>query len=128
LVGAITARAEAQTIRLALIYALLDCKDEIDVVHLRAGIAVWEYCEASAVRIFGNALGDPVADKILNALRQAGDTGMTRTAIRDLFNRHQNEGRITQALELLESVGRARMEMHSTNGRSTETWFAVEGW
>jgi hypothetical protein len=127
LVGAITARAEAQTIRLALIYALLDCKDEIDVVHLRAGIAVWEYCEASAVRIFGNALGDPVADKILNALRQAGDTGMTRTAIRDLFHRHQHEGRITQALELLESTGRARMEMHSTNGRSTETWFAVEG-
>jgi Protein of unknown function (DUF3987) len=52
LLGAITARAEAQTIRLALIYCLLDGKDQIDVEHLRAAIAVWEYCETSAARIF----------------------------------------------------------------------------
>jgi hypothetical protein len=127
LVGAITGRAEAQTTRLALIYALLDCKDEIDVLHLRAGIAVWEYCEASAVRIFGNASGDPIADKILSALRHAGAAGMTRTNIRDLLGRHQNEGPIAQALELLESTGRARTVKQSTPGRPTETWFAVEG-
>ena len=39
LLGAITARAEAQTVRLALVYALLDCKDEIDAAHLGAAIA-----------------------------------------------------------------------------------------
>jgi hypothetical protein len=127
LVGAITARSEAQSIRLALIYALLDCKDKIDVVHLRAGIAVWEYSEASAARIFGNALGDPVADDILNALRHTGAVGMTRTAIRDLFKRHQGKHRITEALEHLESTGRAKMVKQSTPGRSSETWFAVEG-
>ena len=33
LVGAVTARAEAQTVRLALLYALLDSKDEIDELH-----------------------------------------------------------------------------------------------
>jgi hypothetical protein len=36
LLGAVTARAEAQTIRLALIYALLDGAAEIDEPHLRA--------------------------------------------------------------------------------------------
>jgi Protein of unknown function (DUF3987) len=42
LLGAVLARAEAQTIRLALIYALLDRTDRIDVPHLEAALAVWE--------------------------------------------------------------------------------------
>ena len=64
LLGAIIARAEAQTIRLALVYALLDGSDQIDLPHLEAALAVWEYCELSAVHIFGSAIGDPVADEI----------------------------------------------------------------
>ena len=89
LLGAVTARAEAQVVRLALVYALLDGKSEMDEPHLKAALALWEYCEASAVRIFGDALGDPVADEINRALQQAGVGGMTRTAIRDLFGRNQ---------------------------------------
>jgi hypothetical protein len=124
LLGAVTARAEAQTIRLALVYALLDSKDEIDVAHLRAGIAVWEYCESSAVRIFGKSLGDPIADEIRLALRQASSAGMTRTAIRDLFGRHRSGDRIGAALGLLITKGLARMEIVTTRGRPSETWFA----
>src|SRR5262249_51609515 len=127
LLGAITARAEAQTIRLALIYTLLDYKNEIDVPHLRAALAVWEYCEASAARIFGKALGDPVADEIMLALRQAGSAGMTRTAIRDLFGRHRSGDRIGAALGLLTTKGRARMETGTTGGRPEERWFAIGG-
>jgi hypothetical protein len=48
LLGEITNRAEAQTIRLALVYALLDQSAQIDIVHLDAGLAVWRFCEASA--------------------------------------------------------------------------------
>jgi hypothetical protein len=131
LLGAITARGEAQVIRLALIYALLDCSAQggvqISVKHLDAAIAVWEYCEASAARIFGNALGDPVADEILRALRHAGKGGMSRTAIRDLFGRHRSADRVGQALALLLSSGRARMESKPTDGRPSELWFAVGG-
>jgi len=83
LLGAVTARAEAQCIRLALIYALLDGAANIDLPHVKAALAVWEYCEASAAHIFGASLGDNVADEILRALRHAGRDGMTRTAIRD---------------------------------------------
>ena len=127
LLGAITARAEAQCVRLALIYALLDQQESIDVPHLRAALAVCEYCEASAARIFGNALGDPVADEILRALLQAGSAGMTRTAIRDLFGRHRSGDRIGIALALLITKGRARMEQKVTGGRPSETWFAAKG-
>lgn len=45
LLGAVTARAEAQVIRLSLIFALLDSKDNIDTAHLEAAIAVWTYCD-----------------------------------------------------------------------------------
>lgn len=124
LLGAVTARAEAQTVRLALIYALLDGRNEIDEPHLRAALAVWEYCDASAARIFGNALGDPVADDILRALQQAAANGMTRTAIRDLFGRHKSGDRIGAALAQLAVRGRARMEVRETGGRPVERWFA----
>src|SRR5439155_1842808 len=41
LLGSVIGRAEAQVIRLALVYALLDCTHRIDVAHLEAAMAVW---------------------------------------------------------------------------------------
>jgi hypothetical protein len=55
LLGAMTARAEAQVVRLALIFALLDRCTKIDTDHLRAAIAVWEYAAASTARIFSDS-------------------------------------------------------------------------
>jgi hypothetical protein len=127
LLGAVVARGEAQTVRLALIYALLDGADEIGLPHLEAALAVWEYCEASAIHIFGRAVGDPVADEILRALQQAGADGMTRTAIRDLLGRNKTSDRINIALQLLHTMGRARPETRGTSGttgRPAEVWFA----
>jgi Protein of unknown function (DUF3987) len=125
LLGAVTARAEAQCIRLAMIYALLDGARQIDEAHLKAGLAVWEYCEASAVHIFGNASGDPVLDEPLAALKQAGEAGMTRWVIRDHFGRHQSGDRIATALANLLSAGKVRCETVATGGRPAETWFAT---
>ncbi len=55
LAAAVCGRAEAQTMRLAMLYALLDGSDEIRVEHLKAGLAVWRYCEESALCIFGSS-------------------------------------------------------------------------
>jgi hypothetical protein len=125
--GAIMARAEAQTIRLALLHTLLDGRNEIDVDHFKAALALWEYVEASVVAIWGDMLGDPVADEILRALRQAGDGGMSRTGIRDLFGRHGKTDQIDRALTLLEVASRARCETQRTGGRPGEYWFAAAG-
>jgi Protein of unknown function (DUF3987)/CHC2 zinc finger len=126
LLGAITARAEAQTLRLAMIFALLDSTAVIAVPHLQAAIAVWEFCEASAAHIFGDSLGDDVADEILRALKQAGEAGLTRTAIRDLFGRNQSTGRVGAALVLLHTKGRVKAEVKITGGRPSECWVAIE--
>jgi hypothetical protein len=125
LLGAVTARAEAQVIRLSLVYALLDQgAGEIDTAHLDAAMAVWAYCDQSAHLIFGDSLGDPAADDILGALRRR-PAGMTRTDISNLFARHRTSDQIGAALTLLLKLGRARFEEQQTNGRPVETWFAV---
>jgi hypothetical protein len=55
-VTALSARAEAQVVRLALLYALADQQQEIEVPHLEAALEVWRYCEDSARLIFLVAL------------------------------------------------------------------------
>ena len=124
LLGAMTTRSEAQTMRLALLYALLDGDADIRAEHLSAALALWEYCEASARYIFGDSLGDRVADDILRALREVKG-GMTRTDLRDLFQKHQSSERIGQALALLAEHGHIRAERQDTGGRPVERYFAI---
>jgi Protein of unknown function (DUF3987) len=123
LVGAVTSRAEAQVLRLSMIYALLDCSDEIRLPHLVAALALWDYCEKSARWIFGDALGEPVADTILSELRRAGGTGLTRSQISALFGRHRTATEIDLALRLLREKGLAHSESAETEGRTAEVWF-----
>jgi hypothetical protein len=129
LLGSLTARAEGQTIRLALIYALLDGVDKIDLVHLEAGLAVWAFCNASTRFIFGDVTGDTVADAILRALRSAGAAGKTRTEIYMLFNGNRRSADIGRALELLTQRGKARTVVTPSPlgrpGRPAETWYAI---
>jgi len=101
LLGAILGRAEAPVIRIALIYALLDNTERIDLLHLRAALAVWGFCEDSTTQIWGDMIGDDVADAILAALKTAGLAGMGRTEMSNLFSRHVPSARITMALESL---------------------------
>jgi hypothetical protein len=124
LFGAVTSRAEAQTMRLACIYALLDSKDVVERIHLESALALWRYCETSARYIFGNATGDRIADELLLALQEAESDGLTRTQIRDLFNR-RHTGAIDAALTVLSETGRARFETEQTSGRPVTRWFAI---
>src|SRR5215217_6935702 len=124
LLAAVTGRAEAQTMRLAALYAVMGRSSLIQVQHLEAALALWQYAEESARYIFGDATGDPEADQILDALRVAGKSGMSRTEIRGLFGRNKKADRISRALALLLKSGRVRREQKETGGRPSERWFA----
>jgi hypothetical protein len=123
LLGAATSRAEAQVLRLSALYAVLDMSETVGVEHLHAALAIWDYALASARYIFGDATGDPYADRIREALTV---DGLSRTAVRDLFKRHAPSERIEGALRTLSALGIAERRMEKTDGRSIEMWFATK--
>jgi len=126
LFGVITGRAEAHVLRLSCIYALLDLSAVVRVEHLRAALAVWRRCLDSARFIFGESLGDPIADELRRAIHEAGAAGLTRKAIRDHFQRHRTSNEIEKALAKLQAVGAVRREtVTDTGGRPAEKWVSV---
>jgi len=120
LFGAITARSEAQVLRLSMIYTLLDSSRVIGQEHLLAALAFWRYCEDTARYLFGDRTGDPVADRILDALRHGGE--MTDTDISHLFARNQSAGRLSTALQTLLVAGLVEFETKATGGRPARLW------
>jgi hypothetical protein len=112
--------------RVALIYAILDCSSVISRLHLDAALEVWRYCEESAACIYGDALGDRVADTILSALRQRGTEGMSRTEITALLGRNRSAAQIDRALDLLQKCGRVRSDITSAaRGPKTTRYYAI---
>jgi hypothetical protein len=124
LYGAVTSRAEAHTLRLSCLYALLDRSNVVRVPHLAAALEVWQYCEHSCRFIFGDSLGDVTADTIRAALRR-NPAGLTRTEISSLFDRHKSADQVSRALELLRSQEMAELRSQPTKGRPAERWFAT---
>ena len=126
LLGLITARAEAQTLRLAQMYALLDKSAEIGPEHLRAGLELWRYSADSAAYIFGEAIGDPMADAIVSLLRNRPD-GVTRTELSEHFSHNKSKAEIDAAIALAQSNGLVRIEKRETGGRPVDVLRLVSG-
>jgi hypothetical protein len=124
LFGSLTSRAEAHVLRLSCIYALFDLSMVVRRCHLEAALALWKYCEDSARVIFGDAVGNHVADQILNAIEKAAE-GLTRNDLRDLFGRHRSSEEIGAALQILADQNLVECQREETGGRPVERWFAV---
>lgn len=117
LAGALTARAEPQCLRLSLIYALVDGSPVIDVEHLEAAYAVWQYCEASVRHIFGDALGDDVADRLYDAIKAAGADGLDSSEQSEVFGRNISARHLMTARAELERLGLIETVRMPTSGR-----------
>jgi hypothetical protein len=126
LVGAILGRAEAQTMRLACLYALLDTSFVIRRPHLLAALGLWDYVEESGRYIFGDKLGDVVADQALAAIRGAGEHGLTQTELHQVFGRNVKAGRLAAALQSLVGLGLVRQASDPRDGgRPATRWIAA---
>jgi len=124
LLGLVTARSEAQTLRLAMLYALLAKSAEIRVDDLRAALELWRYSADSAAYIFGQALGDSTADAIVELLR-ARPEGVTRTELSTHFDRNKTKAQLDAAIALAQSNGLLRIERRETGGRPVEVLHPV---
>jgi len=126
IVGAVTARAEAQVLRLSLIFALLDLSDQIKVEHLEAANAVWQYCLASARFIFGQTVARPdslTSDQVkLLGFLSGGPKNRTQISV-DCFQRHKSADGITLDLAVLKNHGHIS-ETPDTKGTAI---FSVKG-
>ena len=100
LLGAFTARGPAQMLRLSLVYALLDLREEIDVEHLQAAAAVWRYAVASVRRRIGSSLTDDER-RLLDELRRVWPRNLTAVEIDRLFSGHRSARERKQMIERL---------------------------
>lgn len=66
--GCTVDRACPQVVRLSMIYALLEGHPTIEEAHLKAALAVWDYCDQSAKLLFGTMEDDPLEQKIMDIL------------------------------------------------------------
>jgi len=115
--GDAIARAEPQVLRLSICYAAADGTPEIDVPHLAAAYSVWRYARDTAASIFPSR---PMSDdeaKLLRALADAGDAGMTADQRRDLFSRHRTAEQLDRMVATLERLGLATAAKVPTGGR-----------
>lgn len=122
--GQITARAEAHTIRLALLYALADGQRLIAPPHLHAALALHDYAARSAAWALNGATGQPLAEQIHAALK-AHPAGLTRSQISDALKHNQPAGQLDHALRALHTAGRATVTRIATGGRPAQLWTAT---
>jgi hypothetical protein len=122
LAGSLLGRAEAQVMRLAALYAVLDGHNAINSAHLNAAFALWQYAEDSTKLIFGNSLGDPVADTILNAIRTNGE--LTDSQLSELFGRNMSAAKLARAKNVLLTAGLAHCATEESGGRPRMVWKA----
>lgn len=125
IVTTLTARAEAQVLRLSMIFAILeqskkDDKFIIQPKHIEAAMAVWQYVEDSTRYIFTSEETDSITQQILDALKLAP---LTQAQIYvDVFGRHVPAKRIAEALQQLQEKERIRSRKEATAGRPVTIW------
>jgi hypothetical protein len=124
LAAAVNARAEAHTIRLAVLYTLTDGQRQITTTHLNAAIALRDYTARSAIWALTPTTTNPLAEQIHTALRHAPN-GLTRTQLRDLHHRNASTTQLDHALQALANNRTATRQRILTAGRPAELWTAT---
>ncbi|MEV4614876.1 hypothetical protein AB0K43_20100 [Kitasatospora sp. NPDC049258] len=122
-----TARAAPYAKRTAMVYALLDHTDRIEVHHLRAAWALIRYARASAAHILGAAAsstGDPNLDKLAAAVKAAGPGGMTQTQVQVMFKRQNATQRGELTARLCQLPGYAAAQAPGTGRPQTVYLYA----
>ncbi|WP_421903405.1 bifunctional DNA primase/polymerase [Maridesulfovibrio sp.] len=109
LLGSVLNRSEAYVRRIALIYALLDGSDSVRLPHLKAALALWDYCEQSARFIFAGLESDSTCQKIMEALEESSGK-LDTSGLYKFFGNHISKRKMTVALNNLLASKNIRIE------------------
>ena len=116
LFGSVISRSEAHVVKLALIFALLGQRRSICRDHLEAALAVWDYAERSARFVFGDALGNADAERLLSAIKAAPE-GLSMTEVSKIFSGHKDAAAVQKMLSMLIRSCLIRESVEQTSGR-----------
>jgi DnaB-like helicase N terminal domain/Protein of unknown function (DUF3987) len=103
--GDSTSRAAALTLRLSMIYALLDGEDIIRQTHVESALAVWDYCDQTAKTLFGDGIFDVKAAKLMDALSDSFEGLNRRQIITQVFRNHITKAELNRILENASGAG-----------------------
>ena len=118
----VCARSAPQVVRLSMIYALLDHSTVIEPCHIASALALWNYCESTSRFVFGDSVGDKLAEKILELLKTKPEGMITR----EITHKIGNKKGISDALRLLVENGLVRVEsLKDTSAHRGQRWFAT---
>ncbi|MCX6132010.1 MAG: DUF3987 domain-containing protein, partial [Proteobacteria bacterium] len=123
IVGELLQRSEAQVIRIACLYTLLDKETFIRVPHLNAALALWEYAAESVLSIFGSDYLDPKSRRVYEEIKSSPN-GLSRTEIRNKFHRHITSEELGIIFVNLTERNLIEQKKSPTKGRPEERWFA----
>lgn len=128
-IDGVLVRDTSHLLKLALLYAVLDQSERIEVVHFDAAIAVCDFCQATVRWLFGERTGDRLANQIFQALLRAPE-GLTRWDItNDVCQRNTPSTKIEIALEVLAKSRLARLSIElGEKNRRIERWHARTDW
>jgi hypothetical protein len=126
-IDAVLARDTSHILKIALIFAITDQASRIEVQHLKAALAVVDFCRDSARWVFGQATGNKLANNILRELRRRLPNGLRKTDIhKDVCYRTTPKSQLDAALAELAKNNLAKMTLEKKGkGPSVEWWFAT---
>lgn len=105
MVTQLVVRGSAYVVRIAGLHALIDGSEHIEPVHLDAAYALWLYSQDTVLHIYGDTVGDKVADNLLRHLRKAGTDGMTGREVSKAFSGHLSADALRAAADYLSTLG-----------------------
>jgi len=124
LVGKLTDRAEAQARRLAMIYALLDGADRVEISHLYAAYAVVSYSAQTVRYIAGGLAATPDENKVLDHMRGEGQASRSSIST-TVFSSHRTASELDVLRDRLVARGSIVVEIvtaGATGGHPAEVW------
>jgi hypothetical protein len=119
-------RDTSHILKVALIFAITDEVQDIRPQHLKAALAVVDFCQNSARWIFGQATGNKLANNILWQLRR-NPSGLTRDQIySEVCYRNTPKTQIERALAILAQNSLASMSLErDQQNNCSERWSAT---
>lgn len=115
-------RAAPYCRRIAALYAVLDNRSEANHTDLTAAAAVVRYAIASARYVLDGQLRDPRLERIRRSIDSAGENGLSRTEISQLFSRNLPAKQLDELLQQLVQDGTYEETEVRTRGRPATTY------